>query len=77
MKVRLCDAVDSALFISGYDYLGALESFRAGHFQVQDISSMEVANGQIRKRTSISSMCVQHRAASRCIWQISLQERDM
>ncbi len=43
VKVRLCDAVDSALFISGYDYLGALESFRAGHFQVQDISSMEVA----------------------------------
>ena len=43
VKVRLCDTVDSALFISGYDYLGALESFRAGHFQVQDISSMEVA----------------------------------
>lgn len=43
VKVRLCDAVDSALFISGYDYLGALESFRTGHFQVQDISSMEVA----------------------------------
>lgn len=43
VKVRLCDTVDSALFISGYDYLRALESFRAGHFQVQDISSMEVA----------------------------------
>lgn len=43
VKVRLCDTVDSALFISGYDYLGALESFRTGHFQVQDISSMEVA----------------------------------
>ncbi len=43
VKVRLCDTIDSALFISGYDYLGALESFRAGHFQVQDISSMEVA----------------------------------
>lgn len=43
VKVRLCDTVDSALFISGYDYLGALESFRMGHFQVQDISSMEVA----------------------------------
>lgn len=43
VKVRLCDTVDSALFISGYDYLGALKSFRAGHFQVQDISSMEVA----------------------------------
>lgn len=43
VKVRLCDTVDSALFISGYDYLGALKSFRAGYFQVQDISSMEVA----------------------------------
>ena len=43
VKVRLCDTVDSALFISGYDYLGALESFRTGHFQVQGISSMEVA----------------------------------
>ena len=43
VKVRLCDTVDNALFISGYDYLGALESFRTGHFQVQDISSMEVA----------------------------------
>ncbi len=43
VKVRLRDTVDSALFISGYDYLGALESFRTGHFQVQDISSMEVA----------------------------------
>lgn len=43
VKVRLCDTVGSALFISGYDYLGALESFRTGYFQVQDISSMEVA----------------------------------
>lgn len=43
VKVSRCDTVDSALFISGYDYLGALESFRTGHFQVQDISSMEVA----------------------------------
>lgn len=43
VKVRLCDTIDSALFISGYDYLGALKSFRAGYFQVQDISSMEVA----------------------------------
>ena len=43
VTVRLCDAIDSALFISGYDHLGALKSFREGHFQVQDISSMEVA----------------------------------
>lgn len=32
-----------ALEISGYNYLGDLESFREGYFQVQDISSMLVA----------------------------------
>jgi len=32
-----------ALLISGYDHLEALESFRDGFFQVQDISSMKVA----------------------------------
>ena len=32
-----------ALLISGYDYLGALSSFRDGDFQVQDVSSMLVA----------------------------------
>ena len=32
-----------ALLISGYDYLGALSSFCDGDFQVQDISSMLVA----------------------------------
>ena len=43
VKVRLCDTVDSALFISGYDYLGALPPPTTPPFQVQDISSMEVA----------------------------------
>lgn len=32
-----------ALMISGYDYLGALKSFQGGDFQVQDLSSMLVA----------------------------------
>lgn len=32
-----------AVILEDYDYLGALESFRAGYFQVQDVSSMEVA----------------------------------
>ena len=35
--------VASALLISGYDYLGALESFRNGAFQVQDAASILVA----------------------------------
>ena len=35
--------VESALMISGYDYLGGLESFREGKFQVQDAASIRVA----------------------------------
>lgn len=35
--------LDYALEISGYDYLGDLESFEDGDFQVQDLSSMLVA----------------------------------
>lgn len=35
--------LDYALEISGYDYLGDLECFEAGYFQVQDLSSMLVA----------------------------------
>ena len=35
--------LDSALLISGYDYLGALESFEDGDFQVQDAASIQVA----------------------------------
>lgn len=35
---------DCALLISDYDYLGALGSFQDGDFQVQDISSMLVAD---------------------------------
>ena len=33
-----------ALWISGYDYLGDLQSFRQGGFHVQDVSSMLVAH---------------------------------
>lgn len=35
--------LDSALLISGYDYLGALDSFEDGDFQVQDASSIQAA----------------------------------
>ncbi|MCB7302784.1 16S rRNA (cytosine(967)-C(5))-methyltransferase RsmB [Bariatricus massiliensis] len=34
---------EEALLISGYDYLGSLESFRDGDYQIQDVSSIEVA----------------------------------
>lgn len=32
-----------ALYLSGYDHLAGLDSFRQGYYQVQDISSMQVA----------------------------------
>ena len=35
--------LQSALLISGYDYLGALDSFLEGDFQVQDAASIQVA----------------------------------
>lgn len=43
VTVRLHPEIPCALYISGYDYLGALESFQEGYFQVQDVSSMQVA----------------------------------
>ncbi|MGN1267449.1 MAG: 16S rRNA (cytosine(967)-C(5))-methyltransferase RsmB [Dorea sp.] len=43
VTVREEAQVSCALYISGYDYLGALESFQDGDFYVQDISSMQVA----------------------------------
>ncbi len=47
VKVEDAPYLPYALYISGYDYLDALPSFREGLFQVQDISSMlvgEIAN---------------------------------
>jgi 16S rRNA (cytosine967-C5)-methyltransferase len=35
--------MDHALYISGFDHLTALESFRKGYYHVQDVSSMQVA----------------------------------
>ncbi|MGN1377383.1 MAG: 16S rRNA (cytosine(967)-C(5))-methyltransferase RsmB [Dorea sp.] len=35
--------VSCAMYLSGYDHLSALPSFREGLFQVQDLSSMQVA----------------------------------
>lgn len=43
VTVREHPELPCALLISGYDYLGALKSFREGYFQVQDISSMMAA----------------------------------
>lgn len=43
VKAEEVPELPCALLISGYDYLGALPSFQKGDFQVQDISSMLVA----------------------------------
>ena len=43
VKVEDVPELSCALLISGYDYLAALPSFQEGDFQVQDISSMLVA----------------------------------
>lgn len=45
VKAEEVPELPCALLISGYDYLGALPSFQEGDFQVQDISSMLVAEG--------------------------------
>ena len=42
VKVLPHPYVDGGFYISGYDYLGGLESFNEGHFAVQDVSSMLV-----------------------------------
>lgn len=42
VTVKEYEEIPGAFQISGYDYLDALESFREGCFQVQDISSMLV-----------------------------------
>lgn len=50
--------VDSALMISGYDYLGSLASFRDGDFQVQDASSILVAeSAEIKKEDYVIDVC--------------------
>ena len=50
--------VASALLISGYDYLGALESFREGDFQVQDASSILVAEtAEIKEGDYVIDVC--------------------
>ena len=43
VQVEKAPYVENAYYLSGYDYLPALEAFRAGKIQVQDVSSMLVA----------------------------------
>lgn len=50
--------LDYALEISGYDYLGDLESFEDGDFQVQDLSSMLVAEvAEPKEGDSVIDVC--------------------
>ena len=43
VAVTVCEALPYAFEITGYDYLGALDSFQNGLFYVQDMNSMLVA----------------------------------
>lgn len=43
VTVRMHPTIDCAMYLSDYDYLGALDAFQNGYFQIQDVSSMEVA----------------------------------
>lgn len=58
VKVEEHPMLSSALMISGYDYLNALDSFQAGDFQVQDASSIRVAeSADIKKGDYIIDVC--------------------
>ena len=49
--------VDSALWISSYNYLQKLNSFKSGYFTVQDESSMFVSRYQMRCACPVLRMC--------------------
>ena len=58
VKVEEHPMLSSALMISGYDYLNALDSFQVGDFQVQDASSIRVAeSADIKKGDYIIDVC--------------------
>jgi 16S rRNA (cytosine967-C5)-methyltransferase len=58
VKVEEHPMLSSALMISGYDYLNTLDSFQAGDFQVQDASSIRVAeSADIKKGDYIIDVC--------------------
>lgn len=58
VKVEEHPMLTSALMISGYNYLNALDSFQAGDFQVQDASSIRVAeSADIKKDDYIIDVC--------------------
>lgn len=50
--------LESALLISGYDYLGALPSFCEGDFQVQDAASIQVAeSAELKEGDYVIDVC--------------------
>lgn len=58
VEVRICDSIDSALYISEYDSLGALDSFKNGLFYVQDYSSQLVPQmAAVKAGASIIDVC--------------------
>lgn len=50
--------IAQALFITGYDYLGGMESFLNGEFYVQDVSSMQaVLTADVQKDWNVIDVC--------------------
>ena len=58
VKVEKAPYADNAYYLSGYDYLPALTAFRMGNIQVQDVSSMLVAEiADPQKGDYVIDMC--------------------
>jgi 16S rRNA (cytosine967-C5)-methyltransferase len=58
IKVRICDTLDSALYISEYDSLNSVKEFKDGLFYVQDYSSQLVPHmAEVKATDNIIDVC--------------------
>lgn len=58
VKAEKEPSLDYALYLSGFDHLTGLDSFQRGYYQVQDISSMQVAEwAGIRPSDYVIDVC--------------------
>ena len=58
VTVKEVPEVPCALYLSGYDHLSALPSFCAGLYQVQDLSSMQVALwSEVKEEDQVLDVC--------------------
>ena len=58
VKVRICDSIPSALYISNFDSVNAIPEFKEGFFYVQDYSSQLVAyKAGIKATDNVLDVC--------------------